>query len=77
MGSSGESGDRAYGESEYHRDAEGNPFDYTGHYYRVRAPRWIWNLNQADPRPLTLQERQEAEATLKAIERMKESQAQD
>ncbi len=53
MGSTGERADRAYGMSLYEKEINNRDFDYTGHYYRLKAPNWIWNINDDDPRPLT------------------------
>ncbi len=64
MGSTGERADRAYGMSLYEKQVNNREFDYTGHYYRLIAPDWIWNIKDDDPRPLTELEKSLVETVL-------------
>ncbi len=67
MGSTGDLADRAYGFSEYEKQENNRDFDYTGHYYRLKAPRWIWNIKDDDPRPLTDLEQSLVDTVLEQI----------
>ncbi len=66
MGTTGERGERAYGQSLYEREVNQKEFDYTGHYYQLVAPDWTKRLWD-DPRPLNSVEIQEVNNTLNSF----------
>ncbi|MCB0378517.1 MAG: hypothetical protein KDD33_08500 [Bdellovibrionales bacterium] len=66
MGSTGELGQRGYGESAYNKQ-EGKDPNYLGHYYRVVAPSWVTKLKREDPRELTDVEKGQVKEVLEAV----------